>query len=131
MKPRSYRHYDPSTGRWLSKDPIRFDGGDTNLYGYVMQDPINLKNSNGLFPEDLDEAGECLFGNTSHLIETFEGAIIRNNEKIAKMKAQLRNSCSVDNDSMEKLINTLNKTNAGMQEQLDLMYNKCSYFPKG
>ena len=35
------RHYDPSTGRWLSKDPIGFDGGDTNLYGYVVNDPIN------------------------------------------------------------------------------------------
>lgn len=35
------RDYDPNTGRWLSKDPIRFDGGDTNLYGYVLQDPVN------------------------------------------------------------------------------------------
>lgn len=36
------RDYDPSIGRWLSKDPIRFNGGDTNLYGYTLQDPINL-----------------------------------------------------------------------------------------
>gem|GEM_PF-5881247 len=35
------RQYDASIGRWLSKDPILFDGGDTNLYGYVVQDPIN------------------------------------------------------------------------------------------
>jgi RHS repeat-associated protein len=35
------RDYDGKIGRWLSKDPIRFDGGDTNLYGYVVQDPIN------------------------------------------------------------------------------------------
>lgn len=25
----------------MSKDPIRFEGGDTNLYGYVLQDPVN------------------------------------------------------------------------------------------
>lgn len=25
--------YDPEIGRWLSKDPIRFAAGDTNLYG--------------------------------------------------------------------------------------------------
>ncbi|MBY0416401.1 MAG: RHS repeat-associated core domain-containing protein [Bdellovibrionales bacterium] len=35
------RDYDPEIGRWLSKDPIGFEGGDTNLYGYVLQDPIN------------------------------------------------------------------------------------------
>jgi RHS repeat-associated protein len=36
------RDYDPLTGRWTNKDPIRFGGGDTNLYGYVMQDPVNF-----------------------------------------------------------------------------------------
>jgi RHS repeat-associated protein len=35
------RDYDPVTGRWTSKDPIRFEGGDANLYGYVINDPIN------------------------------------------------------------------------------------------
>lgn len=34
----------------MSKDPILFDGGDTNLYGYVMQDPINWIDSDGLSP---------------------------------------------------------------------------------
>ncbi|WP_373998324.1 RHS repeat domain-containing protein [Bdellovibrio bacteriovorus] len=36
------RDYDPEIGRWTSKDPILFAGGDTNLYGYVIQDPVNL-----------------------------------------------------------------------------------------
>ena len=44
------RQYDASTGRWLSKDPILFDGGDTNLYGYVIQDPINKIDSSGTGP---------------------------------------------------------------------------------
>ena len=30
-----HRWYDPVTHRWLSTDPISFDGGDTNLYRYV------------------------------------------------------------------------------------------------
>lgn len=47
------RDYDSSIGRWLSKDPILFAGGDTNLYGYVMQDPINLIDTNGMSPEDV------------------------------------------------------------------------------
>jgi len=45
------RDYDAETGRWTSKDPIRFDGGDTNLYGYVLQDPINFVDPSGLISE--------------------------------------------------------------------------------
>ncbi|MBE0515699.1 RHS repeat-associated core domain-containing protein, partial [Sulfurimonas sp.] len=37
-----YRDYDAETGKWTAKDPIGFDGGDTNLYGYVLNDPVNL-----------------------------------------------------------------------------------------
>lgn len=42
------REYDPSVGRFLSKDPILFAGGDTNLYGYPLQDPINNTDPTGL-----------------------------------------------------------------------------------
>jgi RHS repeat-associated protein len=41
------RDYDPETGRWTAKDPIRFAGGDTNLYGYVLNDPINSIDAEG------------------------------------------------------------------------------------
>lgn len=41
------RDYDPEVGRWLSKDPILFNGGDTNLYGYVIQDPVNFIDPSG------------------------------------------------------------------------------------
>lgn len=44
------REYDGDTGRWLSKDPILFAGGDLNLYSYVQNDPINFKDPNGTNP---------------------------------------------------------------------------------
>ncbi|PAT39006.1 RHS repeat-associated core domain-containing protein [Vandammella animalimorsus] len=42
------RDYDAETGRWTAKDPILFNGGDTNLYGYVLQDPVNFVDPEGL-----------------------------------------------------------------------------------
>ncbi len=45
------RDYDTQTGRWTTKDPIRFAGGDVNLYGYVLTDPVNNKDALGLFFE--------------------------------------------------------------------------------
>src|SRR5436309_3135070 len=41
------RDYDAQTGRFTTKDPIRFGGG-LNLYGYVMADPVNLVDPAGL-----------------------------------------------------------------------------------
>lgn len=41
------RYYDPTVGRWLSPDPIGFSGGDTNLYAYVGNDPVNFVDPSG------------------------------------------------------------------------------------
>lgn len=43
------RDYDPETGRWITKDPAGFAGGDTNLYGYVVNDPVNAFDPLGLW----------------------------------------------------------------------------------
>ncbi|MCI5139068.1 MAG: hypothetical protein D3922_11785, partial [Candidatus Electrothrix sp. AR1] len=36
-------------GRWVAKDPIFFAGGDVDLYGYVLNDPVNTIDPSGLF----------------------------------------------------------------------------------
>jgi RHS repeat-associated protein len=46
------RDYDPHVGRFVSKDPIRFSGGDSNLYSYVLADPINGIDPSGLVVEE-------------------------------------------------------------------------------
>jgi len=40
------RDYDAEVGRWISKDPVRFDGG-TNLFAYVGGDPVNFVDVTG------------------------------------------------------------------------------------
>jgi RHS repeat-associated protein len=48
-----YRDYDPEVGRWTAKDPIGFDGGVTDLYGYVVNNPVNFIDLYGLEMSDI------------------------------------------------------------------------------
>ncbi len=68
-----YRDYDPETGRWTAKDPILFAGGDTDLYGYCLNDPVNLTDSDGLMviaipAAALLKAAEAAFGVSATVI---------------------------------------------------------------
>jgi len=42
-----YRYYNPSTGRWVSRDPISERGG-VNLYSFIANNPVSRFDSRGL-----------------------------------------------------------------------------------
>ena len=42
------RYYNPVLQRFLSEDPLGFNGGDVNLYAYVGNSPTNLIDASGL-----------------------------------------------------------------------------------
>ena len=42
----NYRHYNPADGRWLGRDPVEEKGG-MNVFGYVLNDPINRSEIKG------------------------------------------------------------------------------------
>ena len=52
-----YRDYDAYTGKWTAKDPIGFAGGDSNLYGYVLGDPVGFVDPLGLEVWNCKESG--------------------------------------------------------------------------
>lgn len=54
------RQYDAETGRWTTKDPISFQGGDTNLFGYVKQNPIGSIDPSGHGPITCSAAGGAI-----------------------------------------------------------------------
>ncbi len=65
-----YRDYDPDTGRWTAKEPIFFAGGDTNLYGYVLGDPVGLTD-----PLGYSAFGDIYSGIGTALTEGAKGAM--------------------------------------------------------
>jgi RHS repeat-associated protein len=56
------RYYDPAIGRFLTEDPIGFEGGDVNFYAYVAGNPINAVDPSGLLTIPFAgwmDLGEC------------------------------------------------------------------------
>lgn len=69
------RFYDPNLGRFVSEDPIGFFAGDVNLYVYVKNKPVMLRDPSGL------QAGQGVINNpdilrTAGQIITAAGATI-------------------------------------------------------
>lgn len=63
------RDYDAVTGRWVSKDPIRFDGGQINIYAYVDNDPVNDVDSDGDALRTCAAAIDNLVNATARLVQ--------------------------------------------------------------
>lgn len=58
-----FRDYDPDVGRWTAKDPILFAGGSLDLYGYVLNDPVNGLDPLGLWNSDVHSGiGNNIYG---------------------------------------------------------------------
>ncbi|MBI3377424.1 MAG: RHS repeat protein [Nitrospirae bacterium] len=53
------RYYYPSRGRFISKDPIGFGGGDVNLYRYVGNNPVNFVDPEGLAASQCCNFSSC------------------------------------------------------------------------
>jgi len=53
------RDYDPAMRRWTQKDPIGFKGGQSNIYTYVNDDPINGIDPNGEKISKCAATGTC------------------------------------------------------------------------
>ena len=53
------RTYDPFVGRFLSRDPLGFAGGQVNLYQYALGDPVNNSDPTGLLVGPSGEVNAC------------------------------------------------------------------------
>lgn len=75
------RYYAPEIGRWVTPDPIGYDGGP-NLYAYVRNNPLILIDLYGLVGEGYRDSCESArrspharFKNDSHSTDKYENAM--------------------------------------------------------
>jgi RHS repeat-associated protein len=66
----SARYYLPWLGRWLSTDPVGIRGG-ANLYSYVSNSPIMLKDLYGFQPNCIDIFGTRICGTQEEIRQKF------------------------------------------------------------
>ncbi|MEM9187622.1 MAG: RHS repeat-associated core domain-containing protein [Myxococcota bacterium] len=72
------RDYDPVTGRWTAKDPAGFGGGDSNLYAYVGNEPVNHLDPLGRFSiTDVDISEDSALVRTANFLNGFADHITR------------------------------------------------------
>jgi RHS repeat-associated protein len=72
------RDYDPSVGRWTSKDPIRFAAGDPNLFGYVLGDPVTIVDPDGEVGIGTAIVGAVVGASVNAVIASGKGENVRN-----------------------------------------------------
>jgi RHS repeat-associated protein len=86
------RDYDAETGRWTIKDPIRFEGGQANIYTYVGNDPVN-----GIDPPGLGEIYN-LSGVPLWVVAGKRGVIFQEPEKVMLLFHEQRTPSGTDWD---------------------------------
>jgi RHS repeat-associated protein len=79
------RHYDPSTGRWTSQDPLGFDAGDSNLYRYVRNQSTSLTDPSGELYVIESRAGFKVGFELSDQKKPMRSDIIANGQAIAHL----------------------------------------------
>ena len=95
------RDYDAEIGRWLVRDPIGFNGGDTNLFAYVNNDPVNFIDPEGKSPYLIllpTLVFEISFDITTAIIELANGRSFSEIKRIIKERSPVRNIVSTGND---------------------------------
>jgi len=115
------RDFDPKTSRWTIKDPVLFRGNDSNLYGYVFNDPINNIDETGL---GLGLFSLCTTINAALSLNSFNNTLNDLNPTIGLQDQLFRvneaiSECPIeDTERLQELYRIRNETASSLQDVL-------------
>ena len=109
------RDFEAEMGRWTAKDPIGFDGGDTNLYLYTYANPVSYVDPFGL-------VGKGPFQPSSQT--ALEQAIVRGDTEAIKMLAEAGEISQVAAQSAIRGAELLAKTTKDMSRLAEQLGRK-------
>ena len=120
------RYYDPGTGRFLSEDPIGFHSGEVNLFRYVKNRPLDLKDPKG---EGIVTFGVCAIIEAVNAASTINElrALDKQLEEINRRKTALSKACPLPGKEGE----LLRQEEALRQEGLRISAAKTRTLAKG
>ncbi|MCP4911480.1 MAG: RHS repeat-associated core domain-containing protein [Oligoflexia bacterium] len=103
-------YYNPSTGRFVSEDPIGFAGEDSNLFRYVENNPAKYVDPHGLrsrseiwFKNEVERIRKEIFSINLDIIAT---------QKLIDFKRK----CGFDTSSLENTLKSLRSRRTALKE---------------
>jgi len=118
-----FRDYDADTGRWTARDPIGFAGGDTNLYGYTFNDPINFTDPDGL----IACGGFCIAGIATGGYAIYKGYQFFSEAGAAMDRQAERNQKLVDMVNGDNTVNPDTLQSDRMKDAVDTFENATEF----
>jgi RHS repeat-associated protein len=125
------RYYDPQVGRFVTKDPIGFDGGDVNLYAYVGNNAINKKDPTGLSvyyckaSDGWKHAWVCVNNSCAGLMPKGSPSIIYGQGEI--VREQFTKDCTAKDVSSDKCCDQNKYESCVKREAIDKIGTSHSY----
>ncbi|XPV75093.1 MAG: RHS repeat domain-containing protein [Desulfovibrio sp.] len=122
-----YREYLPDVARWNRPDPLGKAGGDPDVYGYCLDDPINITDKSGLFLDGMFDffsfASEGISQGIKGAYDSYDTVKSELEDSVPKVKDGLRNSYDTIS---EKLPEAMDKIPSGRQIMKDAMKNRAA-----
>ena len=118
------RYYNPETGRFLSEDPIGFEGGDSNFYRYVKNQPIIKKDATGNGPIACGFVMGLYWSDLDKATEQWNGALVYLDQAISKVRDAKNKYSNVNICPDPKVIESYNSKITKLQNMKSELTNE-------